>query len=182
MPFRYSLRALISRQSSTEVPAVCYAACNDCYIEAQKIGLVPALCASNSPFELSYSACAACVTANGDTAQNSTSVITLSELDPYVNFCKGAAAQASADAIFSSFAASVTVTQSVYVTVSGSSTGSNTSSPDTSNSKHRSYAWIAGLLVGVLVLLAAIVLPSKTTKGERTFRRGSGNRSRQEGA
>lgn len=30
------------------------------------------------------------------------------------------------------------------------------SSPNTSGSKHRNYAWVAGLLVGILVLLAAI--------------------------
>ncbi|CZR64263.1 uncharacterized protein PAC_14161 [Phialocephala subalpina] len=135
MPFGYSLRSLIGRQSSTEILAVCYTSCNNCYIEAQRIGLVCPLC---------------------HTTQNATSVYTLTELDPFVNYCKGAAVQASADAIFSSFAASVTITKSVYVTVGGSSTGSSTSSPDTFSSKHRNYAWIAGLLVGILILLAAI--------------------------
>ncbi|THV54194.1 hypothetical protein BGAL_0032g00220 [Botrytis galanthina] len=49
--------------TSAVVPAVCYSACNNAYVEALKIGKEPALC-SNSPFNNEYSSCQECVAAN----------------------------------------------------------------------------------------------------------------------
>ncbi|TGO17255.1 hypothetical protein BTUL_0019g00450 [Botrytis tulipae] len=49
--------------TSTVVPAACYSACNNAYVDAMKIGKSPALC-SNSVFNNDYSSCQACVAAN----------------------------------------------------------------------------------------------------------------------
>jgi hypothetical protein len=59
---------------------------DDAYIEAQRVGEDnPNLCASDSPFELDYSTCVACLAANG---YNKTLLSNItSEFQPFIAFC-----------------------------------------------------------------------------------------------
>jgi len=77
----------LQKRDTSVVPAVCYAACNDCYIEAQRVGLSPGLCTPGSPFESDYGACQACVAANGDSLKISLQTYVEPEFQPFIDFC-----------------------------------------------------------------------------------------------
>jgi hypothetical protein len=111
MNFRRFIHRLLGIRDSTVVPAVCYAPCSmsvpliqfpdtyriskhvltinsdNAYIDAQAVGLSPALCASGSAFESNYTACQTCIIANS----NSTKVTVTTYVDPefasFLSFC-----------------------------------------------------------------------------------------------
>ncbi|KAI1207719.1 uncharacterized protein F4807DRAFT_434362 [Annulohypoxylon truncatum] len=72
--------SLFSR-ASDDVPAACYNACNNAYLEAQRIGKQPALCAADSDFSTYLQSCYNCVEENGG------SETSLSQLDQFVDYC-----------------------------------------------------------------------------------------------
>jgi hypothetical protein len=110
--FRRAFVALVERQSSSVLPAVCQAVCSvyiiqfcfissisganlntdNAYIAAQEVGKNPVLCAPNSSFSQDYEACANCIRANGDTNSTLLSNVT-SEFQPFISFCEAAPAQ-----------------------------------------------------------------------------------------
>lgn len=148
---------------SSDVPAICYAACStltnpamylwadyilpdNAYIEAQQTGETPALCEANSTFVLDYSKCTQCITLHsGDSASNN-SAFTI-EFSRFVDYCSNlTAANANTDAsrqiLFSELAAASTLSSliSVYsslISSKASTTSSPTISP-TSSATHLS--------------------------------------------
>ncbi|KAH9214953.1 hypothetical protein DL95DRAFT_446140 [Leptodontidium sp. 2 PMI_412] len=80
-------RRVLRLRDDTVVPAVCYATCNNAYVEAEAGGLSPALCAPGSPFSLAYEACSSCVIANSDGSAVSTQVYVQPQFAPFVDFC-----------------------------------------------------------------------------------------------
>jgi hypothetical protein len=137
-PRARALPAPIQKRDNTIVPAVCYALCNNCYIEAQKVGKSPALCSSGSAFESDLSACESCVQANGDKTKATLQKYVSPEFAPFINFCN---AQPPAQPIVESTSVKVNtppaVTHSVVVateqaptpTVSVGVTHTNTPTP-----------------------------------------------------
>jgi hypothetical protein len=92
------------------IPAVCYAQCNNCYLEAQRVGKSPALCAPGSPFESDYASCQSCVAANGDLTKVSLQTYVVPEFEPFLSFCQ---AQPAIPEISSSAAGTTTSTKTV---------------------------------------------------------------------
>jgi hypothetical protein len=86
-------RDSIQKRDNTVVPANCYAVCNNCYIEAQKVGKSPALCASGSAFETELGACNGCVVANGDSTKATLQTYVDPEFAPFMSFCSAQSAQ-----------------------------------------------------------------------------------------
>ncbi|KAL5323249.1 hypothetical protein ACEPPN_007783 [Leptodophora sp. 'Broadleaf-Isolate-01'] len=79
-------RRVLRLRDDTVVPAVCYATCNNAYIEAQSEGLSPALCAADSLFISAYEACSSCVNANSDGSAVPKGYVQL-QFAPFVDFC-----------------------------------------------------------------------------------------------
>ncbi|KAG4441760.1 hypothetical protein IFR05_002751 [Cadophora sp. M221] len=104
------------KRDDTIVPAVCYATCNNCYIEAQSVGLSPELCATGSAFRSSYEACQQCVqSSDPTTATDPLKVYVEPKFAKFVDFC---AAQAPIPVLQSTSTATVIpvpATQSVVV-------------------------------------------------------------------
>jgi hypothetical protein len=105
----------LQKRDSSVVPAVCYATCNDCYIEAQRVGLSPGLCTPSSPFESDYGACQACVAANGDSTKISLQTYVEPEFQPFIDFCNAAPAQSEVQSTSTAVVTPPAVTQSVVV-------------------------------------------------------------------
>ncbi len=82
-------RSLAKRGNT--VPSVCYADCNNCFIEAQKVGKSSSLCASNSPFESDLGACQACVANNGDAEKVTLQNYVDPEFAQFLDFCSAQA-------------------------------------------------------------------------------------------
>ncbi|RDW58119.1 hypothetical protein BP6252_13530 [Coleophoma cylindrospora] len=116
--------SLVKRDSSV-VPAVCYAQCNNCFIEAQKIGKASALCASGSAFQSDYTSCQACVAAHGDASKLSLQAYVQPEFAQFVNYCNAVAAQSQ----FAAVAASVVGVRPSVVTVTTGTTTSTSTGP-----------------------------------------------------
>jgi hypothetical protein len=60
---------------------------DDCYIEAQQVGLTPALCTPGSPFQLDYTLCQECIIANGNSTNISLTTYTDPEFASFLSFC-----------------------------------------------------------------------------------------------
>ncbi|EHK97352.1 hypothetical protein M7I_6910 [Glarea lozoyensis 74030] len=88
------VRQLLKRDD-TIVPAVCFAQCNNVYIEAQKVGKSPALCAPDSAFQSDYSSCQQCVVDNGDTTKVTLQTYVVPQFEPFINFCRETTAQSA---------------------------------------------------------------------------------------
>jgi hypothetical protein len=97
------------------VPSICYATCNDCYIEAQSVGLSPDLCTTGSPFQSDYANCQACVQANGDSLKISLQTYVVPEFQPFIDFCNAAPAQSEVQSTSTAIVTPPPVTQSVVV-------------------------------------------------------------------
>jgi hypothetical protein len=66
---------------------------DNAYIAAEQLGENPALCAANSTFFTSYTACQNCVVANGDPTKVSLQTSVEPEFAPFINFCSAQSAQ-----------------------------------------------------------------------------------------
>jgi hypothetical protein len=106
----------LQKRDNSVVPAVCYATCNNCYIEAQRFGLSPALCQSDSAFESDYSSCQDCVTNNGDSLKISLLTYVDPEFAPFVSFCNAVPAQSAVESTSTSTSTPAPVTQNVVIT------------------------------------------------------------------
>jgi hypothetical protein len=88
-------RAVIRRDplNTKVVPSMCYNECNNCFLEAQKVGKSAALCAAGSAFQQDYAACQECAVANGDTTQSSLKLNVIPDFQQWLTFCQGTPAQ-----------------------------------------------------------------------------------------
>ncbi|KAI9054507.1 hypothetical protein LZ554_001665 [Drepanopeziza brunnea f. sp. 'monogermtubi'] len=77
---------LLKRDASV-APAVCFAQCNNCYIEAQSVGKSPALCAADSAFRSYYEGCQSCVASNSDTSEESLAVYVEPKFAEFTDYC-----------------------------------------------------------------------------------------------
>lgn len=83
----------IAKRANT-VPSVCYDDCNNCFIEAQKVGKsYNALCASGTPFEDELTACQNCVAQHGDTQKVTLQDYVSPQFAQFIDFCSGSAPQ-----------------------------------------------------------------------------------------
>lgn len=85
-------RAIVKRDE-TIVPAVCYASCNNCFIEAQKLGKSPALCVRDSAFNVQLDACRQCIDANEPTVKGSSQIYVEPKFAVFLEFCNPSPAQ-----------------------------------------------------------------------------------------
>ncbi|PVH87932.1 hypothetical protein DL98DRAFT_632164 [Cadophora sp. DSE1049] len=79
-------RALRLRDE-TIVPAVCYATCNNAYLEAESVGLSPELCAVDSGFLQGYEYCQSCVSANSANGSESVQVYVDPKFAKFIDYC-----------------------------------------------------------------------------------------------
>jgi hypothetical protein len=77
----------IIRRISSAVPAVCYAQCNNGYIEAQRLGKSAIICARDSAFQSGYQSCQTCVGANSNISKAALQNIIDPRFAPFVSFC-----------------------------------------------------------------------------------------------
>ncbi|EKD15359.1 glycoprotein X [Drepanopeziza brunnea f. sp. 'multigermtubi' MB_m1] len=77
---------LLKRDASV-APAVCFAQCNNCYIEAQSVGKSPALCAADSAFRSYYEGCQSCVASNSATPEESLAVYVEPKFAEFTGYC-----------------------------------------------------------------------------------------------
>jgi hypothetical protein len=105
----------LQKRDSSVAPAVCYAVCNDCYIEAQNVGLSPALCTSDSPFLSDYGRCQACVANYENSDKSSLQTYAEPEFAPFVNFCNATPAESAVQSTSTAVVTPPPVTQSVVV-------------------------------------------------------------------
>jgi len=111
----------ILKRDNTIVPALCYAQCNNCMLEAQKVGKTPELCRSGSAFQSDYSSCNECVSANGDTTKTSLQTYVNPQFAQFIDFCNAKAPQSIVEPPSSTSTATVVPlpqTQSVVVATS----------------------------------------------------------------
>jgi hypothetical protein len=135
--------AQIHKRDGSVVPAVCYAVCNNCYIEAQKVGKSPALCVPGSAFESDLGSCNDCVTANGDQTKSSLQSYVEPEFEPFLSFCSAQSAQPELGSTSTSTFTPAAQTQSVVVatataptpTLSVPVTSTNTPAPSSPTSQ-----------------------------------------------
>jgi hypothetical protein len=139
--------AKVQKRDSSIVPAVCYAVCNNCYIEAQKVGKSPALCAPGSAFKTDLGACDDCVAAYEGSTKVSLQTYVNPEFAPFINFCSAQPAQSEVGGSTStSTFTPAAQTQSVVVatataptpTLSVGVTSTNTPTPSPSPSQSQS--------------------------------------------
>jgi hypothetical protein len=83
----------LTKRDSTIVPAVCFAQCNNCLIEAQMVGKSPALCLPNSAFESDFQSCQSCVVANGDSTKATLQTYVEPQFEQFISFCQVQSAQ-----------------------------------------------------------------------------------------
>ncbi|KAH7314231.1 hypothetical protein BKA65DRAFT_118743 [Rhexocercosporidium sp. MPI-PUGE-AT-0058] len=76
------------KRDDTIVPAVCFAQCNNCWLEAQSVGLSPELCSAGSAFLSLYESCQSCVAENGDAVKLSLQVYVEPKFAKFVDFCE----------------------------------------------------------------------------------------------
>ncbi|RDL33729.1 uncharacterized protein BP5553_08097 [Venustampulla echinocandica] len=107
----------LSKRDATVYPAVCYAQCNNCWIEAQRVGKQPALCESNSAFKLGYESCQECAVANGDDTKQSLQAYVAPQFAQFIDFCSARPAQSAVlpESTSTAVVVPVPVTQSVVV-------------------------------------------------------------------
>jgi hypothetical protein len=133
LPWNAEKRELAKRDSSI-TPAVCYASCNNCYIEGQKVGLQAALC-TDSAFESDYAACEACIDAHSGNIKITPAAYLQEEFGPFLSFCAPVAAASEVQGSTTSIL-TVTVepiaqasTTNVVVLATASVQGTSTSTP-----------------------------------------------------
>lgn len=141
-PQARAIPAPIQKRDSSIVPAVCYAVCNNCYVEAQKVGKSPALCAPGSAFNTDLGSCEDCVAANGDSTKATLQNYVSPEFAPFLQFCNAQPAQSQVGSTTVVTNTPPAVTQSVVVatstenaptpTISVGVTSTNTPSPSPS--------------------------------------------------
>jgi hypothetical protein len=86
-------RNLLKRDDSI-VPALCFAPCNNCLIEGQKVGKVNnLLCSAGTPFQDELSACETCASNNG--AKGSLKTYVQPQFQQFLDFCSLAAPQSA---------------------------------------------------------------------------------------
>jgi hypothetical protein len=81
-----------SKRDDTIIPALCYDICNDCYLEAQRVGKTSALCAAGSAFETSYTDCNGCIVDNGGGTKDTSKTYLDPKFAQFVNYCNAQAA------------------------------------------------------------------------------------------
>ncbi|KAE9373225.1 hypothetical protein N431DRAFT_226243 [Stipitochalara longipes BDJ] len=182
---RYIYRLLRIRQSSV-VPAVCYAVCNNAYIEAQKAGKTPALCAAGSAFLADVGQCQDCIVAHGDSTNASLTTYVDPEFAPFLDFCANSTTNSSGSSLISSQLSVLSVAATIQAALSSkasegslsivtqistvvsvsiltvqepsaTSTSNPTASPNPTPHPS-SKAWIAGAVIGPVLFAFAIVL------------------------
>lgn len=84
---------LLEKRDNTIVPAVCFADCNNCFNEAQKVGKSDALCASDSAFNVDLETCRTCVENNGDSSKVTLQTYVEPKFQPFIDFCAVQTAQ-----------------------------------------------------------------------------------------
>ncbi|KUI59483.1 hypothetical protein VP1G_06762 [Cytospora mali] len=82
---RRPLRLRTENIGEDAVPATCYAACNDAYIDAQSVGISPALCVADGSFKYYYNGCQACLVANNADSATEESLNQL--FSQYIDYC-----------------------------------------------------------------------------------------------
>ena len=90
---RHRALKMLNRRDDTIIPAVCYASCNNCYIEAQRVGKSPAICLGTSRFSVFRANCDDCVVANGDIVKRSQQTYFNPRIQEIVGFCSGPSAE-----------------------------------------------------------------------------------------
>lgn len=90
---------------------------DNAYIEAQKVGQSPALCAANSTFLADLDSCQTCIVANGDSTDVSLTTYIDPEFVPFIDFC-GSQANSSATLLISSQLSLLSVAATVQATLS----------------------------------------------------------------
>ncbi|KAH8684490.1 hypothetical protein BGZ60DRAFT_166997 [Tricladium varicosporioides] len=186
MRFIGLVRRALGLRDSTVVPAICYNSYN-AYIEAQKLGKSPALCAVNSTFQLNYANCTQCITANSNSTVQSLQSYINPQFESIISFCttssvtnsssspeqqslaSSLASQASYFSSVLSQASSLgylkpsTTTQLLTVIQTPNTfTSAQISSPTQTSlpivpAKPTNKAWIAGAVIAPLLLLVAIL-------------------------
>jgi hypothetical protein len=85
-------RTILKRDSSI-IPAVCFADCNNCFIEGQRVGMSAALCDPNAAFQQDLQSCNLCVQNNGDPTKITLQTYVDPEFQPFIDFCSVQSAQ-----------------------------------------------------------------------------------------
>lgn len=88
-----SKRAIIQKRDQTIVPAVCFADCNNCFIEAQRVGKSDALCDPDSAFQESLATCEDCVATSGDPTKLTLQNYVEPQFAQFIDFCSVQAPQ-----------------------------------------------------------------------------------------
>ncbi|KUI72392.1 hypothetical protein VM1G_07457 [Cytospora mali] len=85
---RRPLRLRAENIGEDAVPAMCYASCNNAYIDAKSVGKTPALCVADNSFTYYYNGCQACVKTETDAQQYNATEETLNQLfSQYIDYC-----------------------------------------------------------------------------------------------
>ncbi|KAF4780112.1 hypothetical protein HER10_EVM0009452 [Colletotrichum scovillei] len=148
----------------TSVPAVCFAQCNDAYIEAQGVGKDPSLCNIVSPFAKDLIDCQVCIGVN---SKNSTSFEDLGpEFQQYLDFCNQVQTVTYAATItnLNGDVKLVTLTKTTTGPINyapatstpSSSTSSQSVIPTESTLTAPNRAWVAGLVIGCVAVIALV--------------------------
>jgi hypothetical protein len=84
----YIRRSLVKRDG-TIYPEVCFADCNNAYLESTKTGKTDALCRQGSQFRLELATCNACVEDNSGGVKDSGRTYLDDKFKQFINYCEG---------------------------------------------------------------------------------------------
>jgi hypothetical protein len=90
---------------------------DNAYIEAQKVGKSPALCAAGSTFLTDLNQCQNCVISNSNSTTVSLTTYTDPEFDPFIDFC-ASQANASATSLIASQLSILSVAATIQASLS----------------------------------------------------------------
>ena len=92
---RSALQYVVSQDPTTLNTSANFSISDDVFIEAQRIGKTPALCAADSPFVISYDNCQNCIIANGGNTTSVMSAAVSPQISEYLRFCQASPADNS---------------------------------------------------------------------------------------
>nr|XP_036577742.1 nonsense-mediated mRNA decay protein [Colletotrichum truncatum]KAF6784801.1 nonsense-mediated mRNA decay protein [Colletotrichum truncatum] len=159
-------------------PTVCNERCENAYGTAQQYGKDPVICQPGSDFQTDLASCTVCIEENAEAAQEVLRTSIWTKLEQYTEFCKGDVKLfTSTFVIPNNDGVSITVFRTYTTTVpftflTSSATNSSTSSASVSTTsaaveasqtaqreqaQPRSSAWIAGPIVGAIVVIGILL-------------------------
>ncbi|KAH8160534.1 hypothetical protein CIB48_g7718 [Xylaria polymorpha] len=163
------------------VPPICYDTCNSLFLEAERVGKTPRLCAPDSIFRQYYRACKACIEIQTTDGSKEDITDALNFLNEYIQHCFEVQGTASIIGTPSLVENTVTILSTLQNTSSPTPhisevTASNPIATTKSEGTQSNRAWVAGPVIGgvagIVILFFVSWLLFRAKKNKDSKRNG----------